>query len=130
MHQNWTLTKQLGNKLWTVDKEFIWYLDYEEKDYYIKVEKWFTSDFWSIPRLLWFIFDKTKFVSYILHDKLYNNHRVWREISPWVYESKELTRKECDMILLEWLNLEWANIFEKTFIYLWVRIGWWLSFKK
>lgn len=130
LHKNWTLIKELGNNLWTVDGSFVWYLCYMTKGYYIEVEHWFKTDFGSIPRPLWFFFDKTKYVSYILHDWLYSKPYIEKKVSSVSYQWVMITRKQCDDILIEWMYLEWASRVEIFFVYLWVRLFWWLFFKK
>ena len=130
IHQNWSLIKNLGSDLWTVNSAFIWFLDYDKKDYKIEVEKGMVSDFGSIPKILQNIFNPTKYIIYLAHDKIYKNSRVWRKESKWVLKSKVLTRKECDLVLLEWLKVEWASFIERWLVYIWVRTFWWLCFKK
>lgn len=117
--QNWLLMKIPSSDYWVVKKAFYWYIDYKEKDIKITVSKWFLTDFWSVPRILWSIFDKTKYISYILHDKMYSKEF-------WI----ALTRKQADQILLEALHVEGASFIERTLIYIWVRIWWGLFFKK
>lgn len=130
LHKNWTLTKNIGSDLWTVESGFIWYLCYLKKEYYIEVEHGFKTDFGSIPRILWIFFDKTKYVSYILHDWLYN--RPYVEMKTWgnAYRGKMITRKQCDLILIEWMYLEGANKLEIGLVYLGVRCFGWLFFQK
>lgn len=123
--KNWTVSKIWGTPYWIVDDDFIWYLDYGNKDWdCVIVEKWFRTDYWSIPRLLWAIFDKTEYNSYIIHDKMYSTqmkYHIGRN------EFELISRSEADMILLEGIAYEWAWFFERLFIYLWVRIGGWYS---
>lgn len=125
LHLNWSLIKNIGTNLWTINSAFFWYLDYGKKDYVIEVEEWFVTDFWSIPRFLWIFFSPTKYIIYIAHDKLYKN--------PYVYIKdtkiqRRLTRKECDQVLLDGLTLEWAKVVERICVYLGVRVGWWLFY--
>ena len=114
MKHNWLLKKISWTKYWIVKEDFIWYVDYIEKKWRIVVPKWFTTDMASIPRPLWIFLNPTKFIAPILHD--------------YLYTTKELTRADADLILLEALNIEWANILEKTCYYWGVRIGWWLPY--
>jgi hypothetical protein len=65
--------------LFRVDKKFQWWLDYNNKRDQAIVEAGFVTDFGSIPRLLWWIFNPTEWISYILHDKLYEDHFVIQE---------------------------------------------------
>jgi len=119
--QNWLLEKIPGSRYWKVQKEFVWYIDYEQKGTkYIKyssdirvlnriiVNKWFKTDFGSIPQFLWIFFDKTKYISYILHDYLISKTNIERIV--------------CDQVLIDAMALEWAWRIERFFIYIWVRI--------
>ncbi len=119
--KNWTVSKVWWTNYWIVDESFIWYLDYEDKKWWcIIAEKWFKTDYWSVPRILWSIFDKTKYNMYCLHDKMYSTQMKYHI---WNKEFELLTRYEADMILLEWIAYEWAGFIERLCIYLWVRIG-------
>lgn len=125
LHKNWSLIKIWWTKKWIIDKSFIYYIDREKKTYFVEIEKWFETDFWSIPKILQNIFSPTKYISYLLHDKLYNSPIIFN----WITE-KFITRKQVDQILIAWLNIEWANFLEKICIYIWVRIWGWLFFNK
>jgi hypothetical protein len=127
LKQNWLLQKIPNSDLWRVKKEFIWFLNYQDKKEYVIVARWFTSNFWSIPKPLRIFFNPTKYVSFLLHDALYTKNSF---ISIWEFKAREPTRKEADYILLEALNVEWAWIIEKFCIYIWVRSFWFLFFKK
>ena len=116
MKHNWLLRKVPNSKYWTVCEKFIWYIDYNNKKHPIIVPVWFETDFGSIPFPFKNIFNPTRYISYILHDKL-------------MYDVKEkkLTRKQADLILIEALSVEWASVIEKLFICIWVRI--WAMFR-
>jgi hypothetical protein len=127
LKKNWLLRKIPRSKYWRVEEEFVWFLDYESKKEWVEIHKWFKTDFGSIPKILQNIFNPTKYLAYILHDFLYSKE--------WVIRSKNwniinYTRKEADLILLEALRVEWASIFERLFVYLGVRLGGFLFFKK
>ena len=106
---NWLLKKLSNTPFWAVCEPFFWYVEYGSKKDKITVPEWFLTDMWSIPRLLWIFFDKTKYISFILHDYLCSNTKY--------------NRKQADLILLEALRIEWASIIERICIYIWVRIG-------
>jgi len=112
MNTNWLLQKVPNSKYWIVCEQFVWYIDYVNKKCPIIVPIWLETDFASIPKVLHFIFNPTRYISYILHDKL-------------MYDVKEkkITRKEADLILIEALRIEWASVAERICIYIWVRIG-------
>jgi len=56
----------------------------------------------SIPNII--PLDKTKYIAYILHDKLMC--------------SKKYTRKQADRILIEAMNVEGAKTWEKIIVYI------------
>ena len=123
--KNWTVSKVWWTNYWIVDESFIWYLDYEDKNWWcIIAEKWFRTNYWSVPRILWSVFDKTKYNMYCLHDKMYSTQMKYHI---WNKEFALLTRSEADMILLEWIAYEWAWFIERVCIYLWVRAFWWIN---
>jgi len=110
------LLKKLPNtNLFEVRESFEWYIDYNNKKGKIIVPVGLKTDFWSIPRFLWIFLNPTKYISFILHDYLYKT---------WLY-----TRKQSDIILLEALTVEWASKLERIFIYIWVRVFWWIFYK-
>lgn len=116
--QEGLLKKIIWTNLWEVETPFVWYIEYETKSFPVKVPKWFISNLWSIPKVLWVFFNPTKYVAFLLHD--------------WMYAIKwaEYSRKQADMILLEALHYEWASFVERFFIYFWVRLFWFLFYKK
>lgn len=111
---NWLLRKLPNTKFWVVMEEFYWFVDYQNKTNKITVPKWFTTDLASIPRILWLFFDKSKFIAPIFHDYLYN--------------SRVVSRKDADLIMLEALNVEWAWFIERNCYYIWVRLWWALAY--
>jgi len=128
---NWLLRKTPNSKYWEVAESFNWYINYDKKNESVFIRKWFITDFWSIPRILWIIFDKSKYISYILHDYLYSKKWIIEDIDHYEkHLTIPYTRKQADMILLEALHIEWCWVIERGLIYLWVRIWGWLSFKK
>jgi hypothetical protein len=94
LYKNWNLKKQIWNDLWQVETSFVWFLDYNNRFWEkIIIKKWFITNFGSIPRLFWCIFDKNKYVAYILHDWLLNER--WKELI------KKLIKKYKRPILLD-----------------------------
>jgi len=124
--KEWTVRKVSGTPFWIVDESFFWIIDYTEKSWVIIAEKGFVSNYWSIPRLLRFIFDPTRYNSYIIHDKLYEQKMAFNQHT---HEYRLVSRAEADKILLEWIAYEWAKFFERLFIYLGVRIGGWIAWE-
>lgn len=118
----WTVEKVVGTNLWEVDKPFIWLIDYEKPSgWAVVLEKWFRTDYGSIPRVLWLFLSPTKYNAYLIHDKLYSTH-YFTHIASWT--KKSITRIEADKLLIKILEYEGASFFEKLFIYAGVRIGW------
>ncbi len=116
MKNNWLLKKIPRSKYWRIEEQFIWYIDYNNKDNYVVVPKWFKTDFGSIPKPLQNIYNPTKYIAYILHDYLY---------SP----KGQYTRRQADSILRDALKVEWASFICRWTIYLALRIGGFLAFK-
>lgn len=111
---NWTFRKyNYSDKddRWEVIEEFFWRIDYNTQTNKIIVPKWFITNFWSIPGPVGLFINKYR-ISFILHDFLYTKK----------YNLFE--RKECDLILLEALTVEWVSKFERSIIYLGVRLFW------
>ena len=127
LKQNWLLQKVPNSDLWRVKKEFVWYLNYQDKKEYVVVPRWFISNFGSIPKPLRIFFNPTRYISYLLHDYTYSKNSF---ICVWDFRAREPTRKEADYILLEALNIEGAWTIEKLIVYIWVRRFWFLFFKK
>lgn len=85
-NKNWNLKKKIGNDLWEVRTPFVWLIDYEKKLWdKIIIKEWFQTNFGSIPRIFWSIFDKNKYVAYILHDWL-----VWERFNQLINESYKI----------------------------------------
>lgn len=124
--KNWTVRKVSGTPFWEVDEPFFWLQHYNDA-WMIVVEKWFKTNFWSVPRLLWWIFNPTRYNSYVIHDKAYDQKMIYNSSSR---EFRLLTRKECDDMLYDWLKYEWAGFIERWAIYLGVRLWWWVAWNK
>lgn len=124
---NWLLQKLPWTKYWYVKEKFVWFLDYADKENYIEIFKGFKTDLWSIPTVLQVFFSPSKYIGYIQHDYLYSK---WGQILDRQFNKISYTRREADLILKETLAVEGASKIEQWCIYLWVRIGGWLYFKK
>ena len=116
LEKNWLLRKIPNSNCWEVMEYFSWIVNWKDKSGLIIVPKWFKTDFWSIPQFLWWFYNPTRYVAYILHD--------------WLYETKGRTRKKADSILREALKVEWMWIIKRNIIYFWVRVFWWYFYKK
>ncbi len=127
LKKNWLLRKLPRSKNWIVNDTFIWYLDYDTKKEFVEIYKWFKTDFGSIPKILQSIFSPTKYLAYILHDFLYSKNWIIKDIN---WKNIAYTRKIADQILREAMKVEWASFLERWLVYLGVRLGGFLFFKK
>lgn len=123
--QNGTVLKQINTNLWEVEEPFIWFIDYQQKKWQITVQKWFETDFGSIPRIFWSLFNPTEWVSYILHDYLYSTKWIFYDESSWKFCA--INRKQVDAILKEALQIEWCSKIKASIIYMAVRVGGWYN---
>lgn len=125
--KNWSVEKIGGTSLWRVVTPFLWYIDYEDKEWWVVIaEKDFVFNYWSIPRIFRIFFDPTRYNSYCLHDAMYTDKRMYHIGND---EYTPMTRKEADKILLEWIRYEWAWFFERLLIYLGVRLFGWIAWE-
>lgn len=123
--KEWNVRKVSWTQYWVVEESFFWLLRYDNPyGWIVTAEKNFVTNYGSIPRILRPFFDPTKYNSYVLHDAMYAHKVKYHQANK---EYMLLTRKEADIILLEWIRYEWAWFLERLFIYLGVRIGWWIA---
>ena len=131
LNQEGSLIKKSWTNLWKVKEPFEWQIEYKDARYgSIIVPEGFETDFGSIPQILWWFFNPTKYLAYILHDYLYEKRG---EIKIKLFDCSALlvhTRKQCDKILLEALKAEKCSFIKRWLIYLGVRIGGWMAWKK
>ena len=122
---NWNYKKIIWTKYFIITDKFIFQLKIYWKFYLIIVPEWFITDLGSIPSIFFF-FDKSRYISYILHDYLYS--LIWKiENINWKLNyNQELV----DNILIAWLNTEWMNDRWKIFILIWLSIWWRFNYKK
>ena len=127
--QDWMLSKVSWTDFWIVWKPYIFEITFKWKEYEIVIDDifvliWFNTDFWSIPVLLWFILKPSKWISYILHDYLYNN--CWFYDTGWHHIP--LSKEQCDSILCLGMKEEWAWIWERGLVHLglsiWGFVAW------
>lgn len=122
LHQEWSLIKKSWTRLFRVDKKFQWWLDYDNKRERVIVEAGFLTDFWSIPRFLWWLFNPTEWIAYILHDQLYEDQYV---LIGEDQLKRYITREEADQILYQALLVEWCPEWSAKLQYVGLRLGWW-----
>lgn len=122
---NWNLQKIIWTKYFIVTSEYSFLLIIYWKKYSVKVPEWFITDFWSIPSIFFF-FDKSKYISYILHDFLYS--LIWEIKSIyWIYEYNQFI---ADQVLIAWLEVEWMNDSWRVLVLIGLTIWWEYNFKK
>ena len=122
----------LQKKEWTDDtfvvmSDFIFYIDYGTKKEYVKVEKWFETNFWSIPIFIKPFLNPTAYISYIMHDYLYS---IEAKIHTNEWEDYAPTRQLADELLREWIKIEWWTLLIRTCVYYGVRLWGKNYFKK
>lgn len=110
----WTVRKVSGTNKWTVCEPFFWYIGDDTNGKRIVVEQGFTTDFGSIPSILWIFINPTEWNSFIVHDKAYEKHIT--------------TRKQADNILFQALIVEGCWFWKAYAIYVGVRLFWWLYY--
>ncbi len=119
------LQKVIWTKYFIVTDYFLFLVIIWKNKYNIKVPNWFITDFGSIPSPFFF-FDKTKYVSYILHDYLYS--LIWEITNiEWYLEYNQALSDE---ILYHWLEEEWMNNIWRILVLIWLDIWWRYNYKK
>lgn len=106
--KNGTLLKVSNSDMFIVCKQFVWYINYEQKTGKITVPKGFATDLGSIPPLFRPFFNRNKYVAYILHD--------------YLYHKKCFSRKLADKIFFEALRVEKCPLINVVLMYMAVRI--------
>jgi len=122
--QNWDLKKIIWTEFFIVSNDFLFLLEYYWKKYHIRIPRWFITDFWSIPPIF-FYFDKTKYISYIMHDYLYNY--IWKIIN--INWELKYNQALADDILVAWLKTEWMWNIWRIQVLSWLMIWWRFNFK-
>lgn len=128
----------------TLDEEIIYFLNYKDKKEFIIIPPLFKFDFNSSPTAMHWIVDKDEFCIALIHDYLYSIVTSDRGYTLWVIQSvtdnwiaeRTPSRREADKIWFRWAmvenkNIFWRNNYFKTIIgYLWLRLFWWMNWKK
>ena len=113
-----------NSKYWTISSDFVFYIDYLNKDGKITVPVWFTTDFGSIPFPMSIFIDPTRCVSYVLHDYLYS----WGKIERLELPDEKPNRTECDNILDMALEVEGMWVVKRKIVRIWLFLFWWVAF--
>jgi len=87
-------------------------------EFYIKIPKGFITDFASVPRIFWsFLPPVGRYIKpAVLHD--------------YLYRYTKFNRKICDNIFLETMRDMKVPLYQRLLLYLGVRIGGWISYRK
>jgi len=122
---NWSIQNIIWTKYFRTTNQYMFLLIIDWKKYLVVVPCWFITDFWSIPSIF-FNFDKSKYVSYILHDFLYST--IWEIKSIyWIYEYNQFI---ADQVLIAWLEVEWMIDSWRVLVLVGLTIWWKYNFKK
>ena len=146
VYRNWDLKKIPWTNYFIITSPFVWSCD----EYIIRVDKWFITDFWSIPSIF-FNFNRTKYISYILHDYLYSLKCKVYKISK-KEENLKMKKKKgkqtlsfsdkfslvetdidkiwADNILYKMLKYEWMSDLWIKIVKIWLTIWGWFNFRK
>lgn len=123
--QNWTYQKIIWTKYFIIDKPYLVEVKIYWINYTIFIHKWFITDLGSIPPIFFF-FDKSRYIFYIVHDYLYS--LVWKIVN--IYWKLKYNQNFADNILFEWLKVEWMNATWRNLVLKWLDIWWKYHFKK
>lgn len=78
----------MDRRKYRIREELIYWIDYEHKNEYIRIPKWYIFDFNSSPCFAHCIVDRDQFVISLIHDMLYS-----REWEVYVIDRKNLSEK-------------------------------------
>ncbi len=108
------VTPYPDGKTWCLTAEFGFTISSENSGNTVVVPKGFTTDFASVPSLLWFVLPKWG---------KYGNAAV---IHDYLYYDQSTTRCKADKIFLEGMIVLEVPFWQRFFLYTGVRIGgWW-----
>ncbi len=123
--KNGALKKILKSKYFIVSDCYIFLLIIGWNKYTIEVPEWFITDFGSIPPIFFF-FDKSRYISYILHDYLYS--LIWKIIN--INWELPYNQKLADQILIAGLKIEEMNHPWRFLVYKWLQIWGRFNYRK
>ena len=113
-----TVSPLADGKNWVLKEAFTYVVgDFESSKDKIEVERGFSTDFASIPRLLWFVLPKWG---------KYGNAAV---VHDYVYWKQDRSRAEADAAMLQAMVLLNVPGWQRAAIYHAVRLGGWLAWK-
>lgn len=124
-----TVTK-LRKKLWVVKESFQFYSGEKEDGKVIVVPEGFVTDFASIPRLFWIILtpDGQYTQAAVLHDYLYSVRGKVK--NPGSDEIIVFSRKDCDDIFLEGMQVLGVPFWKRSVMHRAVRMFGWIPWNK
>jgi len=104
---------------WVLLEDFTYYTiakwEWEE----INIPKWFIFDWASIPRIF-----------YIIGTPMATDTLIAAVIHDYLYKTQIKTRQESDDLFYNVMKLCKVFILKRVIYYLWVRIWWWLVWKR
>ena len=143
----WKYINYVWVKKWKTNADIIYYIDFNNKNEFIIIPKWFEFDFNSSPPFFHWIIDRDEFAIALIHDFLYSTN--WKVIIKnlknlswsfknlmsyrnWFTFCDEIyfiyNRKFADIIWLQWAIAETREIQKserklRIFLgYLWIRL--------
>lgn len=118
------VAKQLDDpRYWMIYIPFTYRVGDPNGDMFVNIPRGFVTDFASIPRGLWNVFPPatSKFSkAAVVHDLLYKRGYIER-----AKHHVKLSRKECDDILMEAMDVAGCSWLTRHVIYAGVRVGGW-----
>ena len=111
------IVRHINGTSWELMETFEYYLENGEE--IVRVPKGFITDFASIPRLFW---------SFIGHPTgRYGKAAI---VHDWCYFKRVFTRKKCDQIFEEAMEVLGVNWFKRKAMYFSVRAFGWIPWRK
>jgi hypothetical protein len=122
------VVRKLSDGLWEVREPFEFHLGAEEGPEFVDVPVGFITDFASIPRILWPFLPPTGNYgkAAVIHDKLYVLPIILNVNGTF----RRAERGDADRILREGMEVLEIGWFTRKIIYLGVRTGGWLPWRK
>ena len=120
----------VDGKHWMLLSPFTYHVGHEDSNEYIFVHAGFSTDFASIPRLLWSVMGHPAGKhgkAAVVHDYLYQYPSSGLTIpvapEPMHVQLPSRTRRRCDQIFLEGLKVLKLSWWKRTLMYSAVRVG-------
>jgi hypothetical protein len=117
----------LDGHLWKVTSPFEYCIGSADSTIKVVIPTGFFTDFASVPRVLWSLFPPTGVYgkAAVVHDWLYQTPSLTDYDFKDPAESWDITRKECDDILKEAMEVLTVGLWTCRMVYSGVRMGGW-----